>query len=395
VDFEAQIPRFESLEAMLQPQAFAALPESWWVVVADVVDSTRAIHKGGYRDVNAVGGSTIAAVLNAVKPEKIPFVFGGDGASFCVPPHCIESVKKALRGCQEMAQEALRLELRVGLVPNSALSCEVRISRYVPNAILTQYFFIGGGMEEADALVKQDQRYHLSGNTPSEADFSGFECRWNQVPSAQEVTFSLLVKSRLKDERESLRLYEELQRLLFEVLGEQHHHPLNLSGLSLSLNADKLKAEWASKTLGKSGIERWYRRQLIRLQNLLGMYWMRFGKTVKGVDWGRYKSDLIANSDYRKLDDMYRTVMAGDRQSVASLLVWLEQAYQQGRLFYGCHQTHSAIVTCLVFQTGVNHVHFVDASEGGYAMAAKQLKAQMQLENRSKPYRARSFERAD
>jgi hypothetical protein len=69
--------------------------------------------------------------------------------------------------------------------------------------------------------------------------------------------------------------------------------------------------------------------------------------------------------------------MSADQKSVNALLAWLDVAYQQGQVFYGCHQTHSAVITCLVAQTGVEHVHFVDSAEGGYAMAAKQLKAQI------------------
>ncbi|MBN2605844.1 MAG: DUF3095 family protein, partial [Thiotrichales bacterium] len=55
--------------------------------------------------------------------------------------------------------------------------------------------------------------------------------------------------------------------------------------------------------------------------------------------------------------------------------------YQAGILFYGCHQTNAAVITCLIEKTGTDHVHFVDAADGGYAMAAKQLKTQIKLES--------------
>ncbi len=52
----------------------------------------------------------------------------------------------------------------------------------------------------------------------------------------------------------------------------------------------------------------------------------------------------------------------------------LEKARIEGRIFYGLHITDRAMITCLM-HTGAGHeVHFVDAADGGYAYAAKQLK---------------------
>ncbi|MDX1347556.1 MAG: DUF3095 domain-containing protein [Thiomicrorhabdus chilensis] len=378
VAFEDNIPCFEDLQETFNSAVYTELPADWWVVIADVRDSTQAIQQGRYRDINAVGGGTIAAVLNALKPRQVPYVFGGDGASFCVPPDALPAVKKALGGCQELASEGLGFDLRVGLVPYAELSRPIKVCRYQGAPNLVQYFFMGGGMEEADQLVKLDSRYHLSEQVDAEADFSGFECRWNQVPSGREVTFSLLVKAREQNQQACLELYRSVQQRLLSLMGDvQQHHPLNMGGLSLSFNADKLQAEVATKSLHLGRFRRWRTRQVIRLQNVIGSYWMAFGKRAINVDWGRYKADLVENSDYLKLDDMYRTVMAGDRNAVTQLLQWLEEGYQQGRWYYGCHQTHSAVITCLVSKTGVEHVHFVDSAEGGYAMAAKQIKQQM------------------
>jgi len=52
-------------------------------------NSTKAIETGHYREINAVGGSSIAAVINAIKPRRIPYGFGGDGARFCIPPELL------------------------------------------------------------------------------------------------------------------------------------------------------------------------------------------------------------------------------------------------------------------------------------------------------------------
>jgi len=352
-------------------------------VIADVQNSTQAIQQGRYRDINTIGGSAIAAVLNAVKPLKIPYVFGGDGASFCVPPEHIEPVQKALKGCQELAAKGLDLDLRVGIVPYSNLTRSIFLCRYQSTPSLTQYFFMGGGMEEADEKVKQEPGYHLPTTIKADADFSGFECRWNEVPSAQEVTFSLLVKARTENQQDALALYQTLHQHLIELLGEvSSHHPLSEQGLSLSFNLSKLRGESVVKSFQNdrniSLAARVTMAAKLLFQNAVGRYWIRFNKHKIGVDWGRYKSDLMMNSDYLKLDDTYRTVMSATHKTISELLKWLESEYQKGHLFYGHHQTHSAVVTCLVANTGIEHIHFVDSAEGGYAMAAKQLKKQIQ-----------------
>lgn len=378
IDFEASLPLFTHLEQTLNCDAYTQLPSDWYVIVTDVVNSTKAIEEGRYRDVNAVGGSTIAAVVNAAKPHRLPYVFGGDGASFCVPPELIDKVKRALRGCQELASDGLNLTLRVGVVPVSELKQKIHLCRYRSAPNLTQYFFMGGGMDEADGLIKEYECYQLPADTPSDADFSGFECRWNQIPSPKQVTFSLLVKSRLAEQKDTLALYQRLTNKIEELLGNRiEHHPLSTGNLSLSFDSRKLKAETRAKSFHHSILYRIKTAIRIRLENLVGVYWMKTHKTVKGFDWGNYKSDLIENTDYQKLDDNFKTVLSCESSSLQALLAWLEKQYQSGILFYGCHQTDAAVITCLVEKTGTDHVHFVDAADGGYAMAAKQLKSQI------------------
>ena len=52
------------------------LPPDWWVVIADVIGSTKAIEQGAYKKVNTVGVACIAAVVNVDLSVEIPFVFG-------------------------------------------------------------------------------------------------------------------------------------------------------------------------------------------------------------------------------------------------------------------------------------------------------------------------------
>jgi len=379
-NFDDSLETLTDLKETFNGAAYKMLPQDWWVVVTDIKGSTKAIEAGRYRDINAVGGSTIAAILNALKPLKIPYVFGGDGATFCVPPTALKAVKEALKGCQELAKEAMQLELRVGLVPLNKVTRPVKVCKYKGSPSLTQYFFMGGGLEDADRLIKESNTFALEENVTANADFSGFECRWNEVPSQQGITLSLLVKSRFDSEEKNHLLYATLSEKIVEFLGEvPQHHPLNTEGLSLSLKKDKLNIEVNAKSLHKSPWVKWKLRQKIRVQNIIGKVWMWRKVKNKFGDWGQYKQEMVVNSDYIKLDDTFRAILSGDKQGVEALIGWLEQAYINGDLFYGVHKANAALITCLVEKTGIEHVHFVDANNGGYTLAAKQLKKQIIL----------------
>ena len=84
--FYQQLPLYPDFTRLTEPSYYQNLPPDWLLVISDVEGSTQAIQAGRYKEVNALGASVIIAVLNIVKPLSIPFIFGGDGASLCIPP---------------------------------------------------------------------------------------------------------------------------------------------------------------------------------------------------------------------------------------------------------------------------------------------------------------------
>jgi len=89
---------------------------------------------------------------------------------------------------------------------------------------------------------------------------------------------------------------------------------------------------------------------------------------------GRYKSDFVRNSDYRKCDDLLRVILPGTAQQHDRLEAYLAEAFAEGRLVYGCHRAPELITTCLVDSYQHMHQHFIDTAQGGYARAAEGLK---------------------
>jgi Protein of unknown function (DUF3095) len=119
--FYRDLQALHSFDDAVEARLHTAIPSDWWIVVADVIGSTKAIASGNYKSVNTVGVACIAAVLNIDRSIDIPFVFGGDGATFAVPEVFIERIKSAMRGAQELAETGFGLALRAGLVKVESL----------------------------------------------------------------------------------------------------------------------------------------------------------------------------------------------------------------------------------------------------------------------------------
>jgi len=70
-------------------------------------------------------------------------------------------------------------------------------------------------------------------------------------------------------------------------------------------------------------------------------------------------------------------VISGSAEQRKKLSIYLEQRLQNGECVYGIHASDSALVTCMINNRSGEHFHFVDGSNGGYAMAALQMKKQL------------------
>jgi hypothetical protein len=60
-----------------------------------------------------------------------------------------------------------------------------------------------------------------------------------------------------------------------------------------------------------------------------------------------------------------------------ALTACFENRYLRGQIVDGVHSSREALMTCLVFNSQGNHVHFIDGNDGGYALAAKELKGRL------------------
>jgi Protein of unknown function (DUF3095) len=386
VNFYHDLPVLESFAEAIEPARHAPVPGDWWVVIADVIGSTKAIEGGGYKKVNTVGVACIAAVVNVDRSVEMPFVFGGDGATFAVPDSLRERVIPALREAQRLSRENFDLLLRVGLVRVASLLDDglwVRLGKFRLSPNVTQPTFSGPGWEEAERMVKDPQAQGVlrvrEDEGPCEGSFEGFECRWQGVPSFHDHKLALLVAAVSGDADANLASYRELSDKIAQIYGDiANYHPLRTEHLRLSFDPRQLGHEWRvrSSRLSLWGRVKYFARMI--LLNLAGVYLFARKLDTKSVRWSHYTDELVENTDFRKFDGMLRMVMDGNEAQYRDLRDYLEVQYHEGRLVYGMHKSREALLTCIVFSYNGNHVHFVDGSDGGYAIAARGLKAQLE-----------------
>ncbi|MCA9612196.1 MAG: DUF3095 domain-containing protein [Sandaracinus sp.] len=379
--FYAQLGELTRFEDVATLDAYSPAPSSWVVVITDVRGSTKAIEAGRYKDVNALGVASIVAVRNALPDVEIPFVFGGDGATLLVPESRLDVVRPALRGLQATARSAFDLELRAGLVPVSTLRAaghEVLVARYRASVDAVFAMFGGSGLSEAERRVKDPELgpEHEVGEGDATADFTGFQCRWQPLPATRDQVISLLVQARAGDRGEAAAIYGEVVRRIESIL-EGDGRPVAIENLRLATQTKLFEAEAKLLSGRARGLGFVWRRLQASTVTRIGRMLLAKGWNALGFPGETYREAVAANTDYRKFDDTLRMVLDVTDAQRRTLESYLDAEHRAGRLVYGIHAAEAALMTCIITDLQANHVHFVDGADGGYALAAKQLKSQL------------------
>lgn len=378
--FYASLPVVERFEDLADAGCYRPLPADWYVAVADIAGSTLAIAAGRYRAVNTVGVSAIAAVTNALKPTEVPYIFGGDGATVCVPNAGAEAARRALAGTVAMARQAFGLELRAGLVPVSWLlerGHEVLVARHRVSPHYEQCALHGGGAPAVEALLKSGDLpaiYRIDPDARAQPDYGGLECRWREIPSPAEETIAVIVQA-TAGAGQPLEVYRSVIREIEAVYGDADEcRPVFEGGMRVTLSSVVLDHEARVQSWRRGFLGRVRYGLIQRARSALGWVFFATGARTGDTDWSRYRGDAVANTDFRKLDGSLRVILSGTVAQREALTGFLEELSASGEATYGIHVSHSSIMTCLVRQRQHEHVHFVDAAGGGYAAAAEQMK---------------------
>jgi hypothetical protein len=378
-------PCLPSFEIAVDTRLHVDVPDDWWIVIADVSDSTEAIAWGAYKHVNTVGVACIAAVSNIDRSIELPYIFGGDGATFAIPDILIERAIVALRGAQQLSIKQFGLHLRAGLVrvgDLKQLGLWVHVGKVRISETASQPAFSGRGWEEAERRIKSGEKEGVlrvqQADGKAEASFEGFECRWQNVPSFQDHKLSLIIVATSSDNSRNQATYLRVLDQISTIFGDvAQHHPLRAERLQLSISPRLLANEWRVRA-SQFGLWRRLRYFLNMIfLNAAGRYLFTRNLDTPSTQWSRYRGDMVDNTDFRKFDGALRMLIDATDNQTESLLHWLETERNAGALIFGTNQSKQALITCLVESYAGKHVHFVDGSDGGYALAARQLKRQL------------------
>jgi hypothetical protein len=382
-NFYAALDEITEFRDVMDLERYSAVPASSLLVLTDVVGSTRAIEAGRYKDVNALGVSSIIALSNAMRDIELPFIFGGDGATLVVPGTRREAAEVALRGVRALAGSAFGLGLRASIVPVAELleaGHVARVARFRSSEQIRLAMFSGSAFSAAERWFKDAERgprYEVNEDGAVAADFEGFECRWQPLTSHRGHTVSLIVRALSPTEAERTQTYRNLLHAFDRIVDGDACHPVKSGDLKLNGWLADYSVEARVRSRGASGPGYAAAQRTARKQTLVGKLLTASGMRAGGFDGKRYKGELVKNCDFRKFDDTLRMVVDLNVAEIYRLESRLSAEHRAGRLVYGLHRSSAALITCLVRSYAGNHVHFIDGSEGGYALAAKELKQQL------------------
>lgn len=379
-NFYTDLKPFTDFIDFTRPELYRQAPSDWLVVITDVRGSTDAIRAGHYKWVNMTGATTIVALANVLGTTDFPFVFGGDGATALVPSERRADIERALSLARAHASEAFGLKLITGLVTHNELieaGAPIHVARFLLPGGPSIACFSGDGLSLAEKWIKSGRGViaeHTYNNDQAEP-LKGLSCRWAPLKSARGAMLSILVRPCEKGEQALTMLH----RLLIDIekivdLEAPEANPIK----SAQLSAEGI---WrAARAEARIQGQRHFLFALSKIAcEMILVYILRLLKLkFKSLDIPRYVESLPAHSDFRKFDETLRMVIDCTPEMQKAIRILLEQEHVAGRIYFGLHASPSALMTCFIqrLEEG-GHIHFIDGNDGGYAMAAVELKAQM------------------
>jgi len=160
---------------------------------------------------------------------------------------------------------------------------------------------------------------------------------------------------------------------------ESSYHPLSEENLHMARSGDRVTTEARVLSKRKRGLLTGLHTLSVKLQVRFVQFLIRHniafnsrGKNLRDV-----RRDNILSSDFRKLDGTLKMVISGTTENRRKLEALLRHLHARGHIFYGVHVSNRALLTCLLQYGSGSEVHFVDAADGGYALAARHMKQQL------------------
>lgn len=218
-------------------------------------------------------------------------------------------------------------------------------------------------------MKDREREFSLPADVPPKGDMRGLECRWNPLPARKDEILALIIQARMP----GLQAFGIYARLLDEVFNPDRK-PIQMEVLRFPWPPHFLYQE--ARTKIPAGFARWiYYLKMLGWTLGISLLMTLRGRKKNQQQPFEYLRELTENTDYLKFDECLRMIIDVSHEERERLLAILDGHHRAGEIFYGYHADRSALLTCFV-RGPHQHIHFVDAAGGGYAMAAKRLKAQ-------------------
>jgi hypothetical protein len=352
--------------------------------MTDIKGSTKAVKEGRYRDINLVGAAGIAAIRNEYPDLSVPYVFGGDGATFVVPKERLDRCLEILFGVKFSAQTQFDLEMRVGFVSIAEVEArggEIRIGFNLVKGKEGFFYLRGSGVSIAEELIKsQPQAATPQQQTDiPDANLNGLSCRVQPFSPRNGIIVCVVIEPNCSGAEQD-KLYQEILQPITKNKSLDGFSPINL---------ERLKRKWLPSTWlseGKilsgraTGLRRAWIYTQVFLSTVIGniLFILNLKNRVLGKPQ-EYEKDLALQSDWIKMDGGLKLVIDLRRPQYYELASQLARLQHQGKLFYGIQECTEAVVTCHLITSddyAPQHTHFVDGANAGLTAAAEKLKAQ-------------------
>jgi hypothetical protein len=373
--FYQKLAHFADFKDITSDVNFHSIPRDWLIVITDIIDSTSAIEKGQYKDVNTIGAASIVSAHNAIDDIEFPYVFGGDGATFLAPMEYRDKIEKELKALKEIAKRGFNLDLRIGILTVEEILAEggiIEIAKFKLRGEKSVAIFRGGGIGLAEQKLKQEtEKYQISGRIKHMVDLKNLSCRWNAIPAKRGKNLSLIVQ--VNDES-NMHIYDDLLKKLEELYNGklENANPVNFEKMSYKSFSECYKNE---KRLHTSI---WSFAFIGRIINIfISVLLFKIGIPKKIFDPTPYARSMGTHSDYRKFDDKLLLSIDCSPKQIDQIKAYLKDLHKKDQIKYGMHISNNTIMTCFVNGLGLGkHIHFIDGDSGGFAMAAKKFKKQ-------------------
>jgi hypothetical protein len=369
--FYHDLNSYSELEILTDHELHQELPNDWSIIITDVENSTKAVEAGRYRDINTIGAATVSCGQSVMETLNFPYVFGGDGATLVLPNEYIDKIVIELKKLQNTSLLNFDLKLRVGVVPYQDIlkdEKKIKISKMRINENQNIAAFSGGGIAYADHLIKNNREYQVQSDSNSPPSLESLSCRWNPIKSKHGKVLSILVYS--PEMKDYTQFIQELTKIFNGDLNNGRPFNRNASYKSTIRNIiDELRFHG-------SFFESAFIKRLKEI--FISMIFFTFNNFPKIDFVTNYKNKLEYHTDFKKFDDMLRLVLDCTKEQDHQIHDLLETMYQNKQIYYGTHSSDHSLMTCLVqSMSDGDHIHFMDGGDGGFTIAAKQLKEQL------------------